>query len=75
MPGRTIDLVAVGPCPRDPYDPAASAWALAAGFAAGGDEVRVLHPAGLAGAELPEGVLATLVDVPLRRPGAVVEGA
>jgi glycosyltransferase involved in cell wall biosynthesis len=75
VPGRTIDLVAVGPCPRDPYDPAASAWALAAGFAAGGDAVRVLHPAGPAGAELPEGVVATLVDVPLRRPGAVVEGA
>lgn len=75
MPGRTIDLVAVGPCPRDPYDPAASAWALAAGFAAGGNEVRVLHPAGPAGGEPPEGVVATVVDVPLRRPGAVVEGA
>jgi len=75
VPGRTIDLIAVGPCPRDPYDPAASAWALAAGFAADGDEVRVLHPAGLAGAEPPDGVVATLLDVPLRRPGALVEGA
>jgi hypothetical protein len=75
VPGRTIDLVAVGPCPRDPYDPAASAWALAAGFAAGGDTVRVLHPAGPAGTAPPEGVAATIVDVPLRRPGAVVEGA
>jgi len=75
VPGRTIDLVAVGPCPRDPYDPAASAWALAAGFAAGGDAVRVLHPAGPAGAEPPDGVVATLLEVPLRRPGALVEGA
>ncbi|MCI4373531.1 MAG: glycosyltransferase, partial [Thermoplasmata archaeon] len=75
VPGRTIDLVAVGPCPRDPYDPAASAWALAAGFASLGDEVRVLHPAGLEGAALPDGVMATQIDVPLRRPGAVVEGA
>jgi glycosyltransferase involved in cell wall biosynthesis len=73
--GRSIDVVAVGPCPRDPYDPAASAWALAAGFAARGDTVRVLHPAGPVGAELPEGVRATVVDVPLRRPGAVVQGA
>ncbi|MCI4364672.1 MAG: glycosyltransferase [Thermoplasmata archaeon] len=75
MSGRTIDLVAVGPCPRDPYDPAASAWALAAGFAAGGDQVRVLHPAGPASAEPPFGVQPLLVDVPLRRPGALVEGA
>jgi glycosyltransferase involved in cell wall biosynthesis len=75
VPGRTIDVVAVGPCPRDPYDPAASAWALAAGFAAGGDEVRVLHPAGPPGADPPDGVVPTALDVPLRRPGAVVESA
>jgi glycosyltransferase involved in cell wall biosynthesis len=75
VPGRLIDLVAVGPCPRDPYDPAASAWALAAGFAAGGDDVRVLHPTGPEQADLPDGVFATQVRVPLRRPGAVVEGA
>jgi hypothetical protein len=75
VPGRTIDLVAVGPCPRDPYDPAASAWALAAGFAARGDTVRVLHPAGPQGAAPPEGVVPMVMDVPLRRPGAVVEGA
>jgi len=75
VPARTVDLVAVGPCPRDPYDPAASAWALAAGFAAGGDTVRVLHPAGPAGTEPPDGVRSVVVDVPLRRPGAVVEGA
>jgi hypothetical protein len=75
VPGRTIDLVAVGPCPRDPYDPAASAWALAAGFAAGGDTVRVLHPAGPTGGDAPAGVIPMLIDVPLRRPGALVEGA
>jgi glycosyltransferase involved in cell wall biosynthesis len=75
VPGRTIDLVAVGPCPRDPYDPAASAWALAAGFAAGGDTVRVLHPAGPESADPPEGVASTVVAVPRRRPGALVEGA
>jgi glycosyltransferase involved in cell wall biosynthesis len=75
VPGRSIDLVAVGPCPRDPYDPAASAWALAAGFAAGGDRVRVLHPSGPGGTDPPEGVESVVVDVPLRRPGAAVEGA
>ncbi len=37
--------------------------------------MRVLHPAGPEGAALPEGVLATPVRVPLRRPGALVEGA
>lgn len=36
MVGRTVDLIAVGPCPNDPYDPAAPAWALAAGMATWG---------------------------------------
>jgi len=75
MPGRTVDLIAVGPCPRDPYDPAAPAWALAAGIATWGDHVRVLHPPGPESAPPPDGVEALPVDVPLRRPGAAVEGA
>ncbi|MGP8071572.1 MAG: hypothetical protein ACLPZM_00360 [Thermoplasmata archaeon] len=75
MVGRTVDLIAVGPCPNDPYDPAAPAWALAAGMATWGDRVRVLHPTGPSGAKPPEGVEALAIDLPLRRPGAAVEGA
>ncbi len=75
MAGRSVDLVAAGPCPADPYDPAAPAWALAAGIAARGDRVRVLHPLGPSSAEPPVGVEAVPVEIPLRRPGAAVEGA
>jgi len=75
MAGRTVDLIAIGPCPRDPYDPAAPAWALAAGMATWGDRVRVLHPTGSDAAEPPEGVDSLAIEIPLRRPGAAVEGA
>ncbi|HTS33569.1 MAG TPA: hypothetical protein VMI55_06505 [Thermoplasmata archaeon] len=75
MAGRTVDLVAAGPCSPDPYDPAAPAWALAAGLAARGDRVRVLHPPGPSGGTPVDGVEAVRVDIPLRRPGAAVEGA
>jgi glycosyltransferase involved in cell wall biosynthesis len=73
MTGRAIEVVAPGPCPRDPYDPAAPAWALAAGFAVGGDVVQVLYPDGPDPADAPHGVTAIALDFPHRRPGAPVE--
>jgi glycosyltransferase involved in cell wall biosynthesis len=75
MPGRTVDVVAVGPPPLDPYEPAASAWALAAALAARGDDVRVLHLPGSAADRVPPGVTAVPVEIPLRRPGGPVEPA
>lgn len=75
MPGRTVDLVAIGPPPRDPYDPAASAWALAAALAAQGDDVRVLHLPGSDADRVPPGVVAVPVEIPLRRPGGPHEPA
>ncbi|MGP8076513.1 MAG: glycosyltransferase [Thermoplasmata archaeon] len=75
MTGRTVDLVATGPPPLDPYDPAASAWGLAAALAAQGDEVRVLHLPGSRSEAPPPGVTAVPVEIPLRRPGASVEPA
>jgi hypothetical protein len=75
MAGRTVDLIASGPCPRDPYDPAAPAWALAAGIASWGDSVRVLHPPGPVAGEAPPGVEPVRVETHFRRPGAAVEGA
>ncbi len=44
MSPRTVDLIAGGPPVADPYDPGASAWALAEGFARAGHSVRVLYP-------------------------------
>jgi len=75
MASRTVELVAIGPPPLDPYEPSATAWALAGAFAARGDRVRVLHPDGPPGAALPAGTSAVAVSLPLRRPGAAVEGA
>ncbi len=75
MPGRTVDVVAVGPPPLDPYEPAASAWALAAALAARGDDVHVLHLPGPAADRVPSGVTAIPVEIPLRRPGGPVEPA
>jgi len=75
MPGRAVDIVAVGPPPRDPYHPAASAWGLAAALAAGGDDVRVLHLPGSDAAAVPPGVTAVPVEIPLRRPGGPQEPA
>ena len=46
MPGLSIDIIAAGPSPADPYDPAAPAWALAAGLSSRGHSVRVVHPSG-----------------------------
>ena len=75
MPGRTVDVVAVGPPPRDPYDPAASAWSVAAALAARGDDVRVLHLKASEAAAVPPGVVSVPVEIPLRRPGGPGERA
>lgn len=75
MATRTVDLVVAGPLPSDPYDDDASSWALARAFAARGDRVAVLYPAGATGAEPPPGTVGVPVPVPLRRPGALVEAA
>ena len=72
---RTVDLVALGPPPHDPYEPSATAWALAGAFAARGDSVRVLHPEGPAGAPAPAGIESVAVPLRLRRPGAAVDSA
>lgn len=75
MAGRTVDIVATGPPPLDPYEPASSAWALAGALAAAGDDVRVLHLPGSDADRVPEGVLAVPVEIPLRRPGGPEEPA
>lgn len=75
MPGRTVDIVAVGPPPRDPYAPASSAWGLAGALCARGDDVRVLHLSGSEADRLPPGVVAVPVEIPLRRPGGPIEAA
>lgn len=75
MASRTVDLVALGPPPRDPYEPCATAWALAGAFAARGDEVRVLHPEGPSGAPPPPGTTSVVVPLSMRRPGTAAEGA
>lgn len=75
MASRTVDVVAAGPPSSDPYDPSVPAWALAGALAAQGNQVSVLHPATTPGAAPPPGTIEVSVDVPLRRPGAAVEGA
>jgi len=75
MPSRTVDVVAAGPPSSDPYDPASTAWTLAGALAARGDAVVVLHPSGVPGDPPPPGTTAVPVDLPVRRPGAAVEGA
>ena len=75
MPGRAVDIVAVGPPPRDPYHPAASAWGLAAALASVGEDVHVLHLPGTDAATVPPGVTAVPIDIPLRRPGGPQEPA
>lgn len=51
-----VDLIAPGPPPIDPYDPAAPAWTLARGLRARGVDVRVVYPGGGPGAAAPEGL-------------------
>jgi len=59
MPPRTIDIVAAGPPSEDVYDPAAPAWALAAGLAGRGHSVQVIYPGATNGAPAPPNVTAT----------------
>jgi len=75
MAGRTVDLLAAGPAPVDPYEPAAAAWALAEGLRDRGCAVRVLFPGGAGDAAPPDGIDALAVELPIRRPGAAVEPA
>ena len=75
MAPRTVDVVAVGPPPADPYAPAATAWSIAAVLALRGDRVRVLYPEGPAGVPPPPDVVGTAVPWPLRHPGDVLEPA
>lgn len=72
---RTIDLIALGSPTSDPYDPSATAWALARAYATRGDDVRVIRPEGPSQAPQPEGVASLEITVPLRRPGAAVDQA
>jgi hypothetical protein len=75
MASRTVDVVASGPPSSDPYAPGATAWGLAGALARAGDTVAVLYPSGPDAAEPPAGLAAVALDLPLRRPGAVVESA
>ena len=75
MAPRTVDVVAVGPPPIDPYATAATAWAIARSLAERGDRVRVLYPEGPPGLPPPPDVVGTAVPLPLRRPGAALEPA
>jgi hypothetical protein len=75
MSSRTVDVVAAGPPSSDPYDPAQPAWILASALASDGDSVVVLHPSGPNGTPPPAGVTGVPIEVPLRHPGAPVEGA
>jgi Glycosyltransferase Family 4 len=58
MVPRTIDLVAAGPPSEDIYDPAAPAWALAAGLSGRGHSVQVVYPGTPNGVPVPPGVTA-----------------
>jgi glycosyltransferase involved in cell wall biosynthesis len=75
MDVRSVDVLAAGPPPSDPYDPTRPAWSLAEGFRELGWSVRVLHPAGEPGASPPADVTAVPVSFDLRRPGAPEEPA
>lgn len=59
MAGRTVDVVASGPPSDDPYDPAASAWALAQGLAQRGHSVQVVYPGPEAPAPAAHGLPTT----------------
>ncbi|HTW54843.1 MAG TPA: glycosyltransferase [Thermoplasmata archaeon] len=75
MAAAAVEVLAAGPPSDDPYEPAASAWALAEGFRRRGCDVRVLYPAGPSEAAAPDGIVALRVDLPLKHPGAVAEPA
>jgi glycosyltransferase involved in cell wall biosynthesis len=75
MAPRAVEVLAPGPPSSDPYDPAATAWALAGGLRERGAEVRVLHPAGPAPTAAPDGLVSVPIELALRRPGAALEAA
>lgn len=75
MVGRQVDVVSLGPPPVDPYDPSATAWALAGAMAARGDDVRVIRPEGAPNGTPIQGVATVEVPVPHRRPGAAADHA
>lgn len=75
MAERTVDVLAAGPAPADPYEPAASAWALAEGLRARGCSVRVLYPSAASESAPPTGVEAVPIETPSARPGAAIAPA
>jgi glycosyltransferase involved in cell wall biosynthesis len=75
MVERSVDILATGPFPVDPYEPAAPAWALAEGLRDRHLSVRVLFPNAPGGESPPAGIEAVPVEVPIRRPGAAIEPA
>ena len=75
MASRSVDLVAIGPPPTDPYSPLAGVWSMARAAAERGDRVRVLFPHGATGGPPPDGVVAEDVAFALRRPGTTLEDA
>jgi hypothetical protein len=77
MASSAVDVVAGGPPPVDPYEPAAPAWALAEGLAVRGRTVRVLYASAPAASRPPgpSGVAAVPVEVRLRRPGSASDPA
>jgi len=75
MAARSVDVLAAGPAPADPYDPAAPAWALAEGLRDRGVSVRVLFPAGADPLAPPDGIESVPVAHAIRRPGAAIEPA
>jgi hypothetical protein len=75
MAPESVDVVALGPPPADPYAAAAGVWALARAASERGDRVRVLYPEGATGGSPPTGVTATPIGLSLRRPGAALEDA
>ncbi len=75
MADRAVDLLAAGPYPTDPYDPAAPAWSLAEGLRDRGAAVRVLFPSGPDPPTAPARIDALPLDVVTRRPGAAIEPA
>jgi len=70
-----VDVLAAGPPPSDPYEPTASAWALAVGLQERGHSVRVLYPPGPDAGPMPPGIATEAVVLPRKRPGAPVEPA
>ena len=75
MAPRSIDLVAIGAMPSDPYSPLAGVWSMARAAVERGDRVRVLFPHGATGGPPPDGVVAEDVPFALRRPGTTLEDA